>query len=761
MTGNICRCGTYPRIRAAIQRAAGEPEGLRRMRPHRNRSRRDFLKAGAAVGGGLLVGAFRCSTCAALQAGGRRLHAQRLGAHRRRRRRHASSSPASEMGQGVYTSLPMLIAEELDVDSEAVRVEQAPATRSTSTRCSAPDHRRLDASVRDGWDKLRVAGAQARAMLLEAAAAQVGRRCRRRAAPRTACVHRPGAAEGHLRRARRAPRPKLAPPKRDAQGPERLQASSASRCTRLDTPAKVNGTAEFGIDVKLPGMLYAALAQCPVIGGKAVSFDAAAAKAMPGVKHVVQICRRRRRGRRQYWHASKARDALTVRVGRRRRSPSMTRRGDAREHARRRAQAAARVDPRAQGDVDAARWQRPRRRSRPSTSCRSSSHAPMEPMNCTATCRRRTRVDAVGADPVPAARAGVAAAAIAGLKPEQVTCTRPSSAAASAGASTSTTSSQAVQISKAVGAPVKLVWTREDDMTHDFYRPAQRAPASRRRSTRTASRSAMTFALASPSVTRAAAFRPRCVKDGVDPLMTEARRCVPVRHPEPARVDVVIHDTGLRVGYWRSVGARAERVRQRELHRRAGRTRRARTGTSTACAAREAAALRQRARAGGREGRLGQALPAGRSRGIALMEGYDTYMAQVAEVSVDGNGRSSVHQRRGGGRPRADGQPQHRRGADRGGIIFGLSAALFGEITLKDGVSSRPTSTTTRCVRMNESPEDRHHADRQEQREARRHRRAGTRLISPAVANAVFARPGSACASCRSTGHCAGLGSQE
>jgi isoquinoline 1-oxidoreductase beta subunit len=243
------------------------------------------------------------------RAGGRHaLHAQCLGAHCRRQHHHLLSA-RSEMGQGVYTSMPMLIAEELNVDIRKVKVAIAPPTpRFTPTRLLGAQITGGSTSVRDGWDKLRIAGAQVREMLVSAAL---------RAGTSTATLkaeqrhgHRPEWQEGDLRCwPRRLPHAGA----REAALKDPKDFRIIGKRTRGSTrPMKVNGTAEFGIDVKLPGMVYASLEQCPVIGGKVKSFDASKAKGMPGVIDVVQIPDGVAVVADSYWHANKARQALTV-----------------------------------------------------------------------------------------------------------------------------------------------------------------------------------------------------------------------------------------------------------------------------------------------------------------------------------------------------------------------------------------------------------------------------------------------------------------
>jgi isoquinoline 1-oxidoreductase beta subunit len=295
---------------------------------------------------------------------------------------------------------------------------------------------------------------------------------------------------------------------------------------------------------------------------------------------------------------------------------------------------------------------------------------------------------------------------------------------------------QAVEISKAIGGgPVKLVWTREDDMTHDFYRPmsyhqlsgaldAQGKPV------------ALKFHLTSSSVT--SRLFPPVVKDGVDPFMTEAG-AVPYDIPHQL-ADVVIHDTGLRVGYWRSVShalnSFAYESFMDEMALAAGKDpyefRRALLGSQPR--------LKRVLELAAEKAGWGKPMPAGRARGIALMEGYGTSMAQVAEVSVSGN-TVRVHRVVVAADPGRMVNPNIVRQQLEGSIIYGLSAVLYGEVTLRDGRVQQTNFHDYPVVRMPESPAIDMHLVESDEKPAGIGE-PGTALIGPAVANAVFAATG-------------------
>jgi isoquinoline 1-oxidoreductase subunit beta len=292
-----------------------------------------------------------------------------------------------------------------------------------------------------------------------------------------------------------------------------------------------------------------------------------------------------------------------------------------------------------------------------------------------------------------------------------------------------------VEISKAVGAPVKLVWTREDDMTHDFYRPtsyhrlsgaldAQGRPV------------AMKFHLTSPSVT--SRLFPAVVQNGIDPFMTEAA-AVPYDIPNQL-ADVVIHDTGLRVGYWRSVShalnSFANESFMDEMALAAGKDpyefRRALLDKQPR--------LKHVLELAAEKAGWGKPLPAGRTRGIGLMEGYGTSMAQVAEVSVSGK-TVRVHRVVVAADLGKMVNPNIVRQQLESSIIYGLSAVLYGEITLKDGRVQQSNFNDYPVLRMPESPQIEMHLVESEEKAAGIGE-PGTALIGPTVANAVFAATG-------------------
>ena len=702
-----------------------------------NGSRRKFIQTSAVVGGGLFTGGLFVG-CAIMPDKGPMARALPPSATA------AGSMPnawvkvgtdnavtiicsRAEMGQGTYTSMPMLVAEELEVDITKVRVEMAAAGEAYTNTMLGGQLTGGSTSVREAYDKLRVAGAQAR-MMLVAAAAERWKTDPSACSVADAVITGPGGQKltyGEVAEAAS----KLTPPKEPKLKPAKDFKSIGKWVKRLDTPSKVDGSAEFGIDVKLPGMLYAALAQCPVIGGKPVSFDGAQAKGMRGVKHVVQISDGVAVVADTYWHARKALETVKV-VWNEGAGKGLNSAGISA------ALKAASAKPGAEihkvGNFDAA-YGAAARKIEATYELPFLSHAPMEPMNYTADVRKDSCL-LYGPTQFQQAAVGTAAA-ITGLKPEQITIRTTFLGGGFGRRVDFDYVAQAVEVSKAVGAPVKLLWSREDDMKHDFYRPTSRHTLSAGLDAG-GMPTALKLHLTSPSVTQRmfAAF----VKDGLDPFMTEAA-ISPYNIPNKL-AQVVIHDTGLRVGYWRSVSHALNVFANEsfidELAVAAGKDP---VAYRQALLTKEPRYLQVLATAAEKSG-WGKAAPAGRSRGVAVMEGYGTYLAMVSEVSVSGKD-IRVHRVTMAVDVGSMVNPNIVAQQIEGSIIFGLSAALFGEITLKDGVVEQNNFNDYPVVRMNESPVIDVHMI------ASTAAPGGvgepnTALIGPSVGNAIFAATG-------------------
>jgi isoquinoline 1-oxidoreductase beta subunit len=465
------------------------------------------------------------------------------------------------------------------------------------------------------------------------------------------------------------------------------------RIKRLDTPAKVNGTAEFGIDVVMPGMVYASIEQCPVIGGKVKSFDASKVKGMPGVIDVVQVNDGVAVVASSYWQAQKARKALTVQWD--------EGAGAALDHnvvlaTTRAAAANGKVLPigKPAGNVAEA-MKGAAKTLKAEYISPMQAHAPLEPMNFTASVKDGKCL-LVGPTQFQQGAHGAVAATL-GLKPEDVTLKTTFLGGGFGRRLELDFIVQAAQISKAVGKPVKLLWSREDDMTHDFYRPlglnqleagldAQGNPV------------ALHFKVTSQSITQRAFGLP---KETFDPFMAEA--ALTGYEIPNTQHDLVIHDTGMRVGYWRSVShnmnAFANESFMDEMALAAGKDPYQYRMGLLKNKPRFAHVLKLAAEKAG----WGKALPAGHARGIALMEGYDTYMAQVAEVSMK-NGEVVVHRVTVAADLGRMVNPDTVEAQIQGSIVFGMSSALMQEITLEKGRVQQTNYNNYPVVRMNEAP---------------------------------------------------------
>jgi isoquinoline 1-oxidoreductase beta subunit len=576
------------------------------------------------------------------------------------------------MGQGVYTALPMLLAEELGVAVDRIKVEFAPPGNEYVNSLLGGQITGGSTSVRDAWEKLRKVGAQARDMLIAAAAAEWGTSpagCRTEngevISSRGDKISFGAVAEAAA---------KLPVPAEVKLKPATAFAVIGKPQKRLDAAAKVDGTAGFGIDVKLDGMLYAALAQPPVLLGKVKSFKDEKAKAMPGVRAVVQTSSGVAVVADTWWQARKARDALDIEWH----GGANATLNDAKIwQGLKRAAAGSGLVARKEGDIDAG-LKSAARVVRADYELPLLAHATLEPQNCTAD------VKADGCDLyVPTQLQQIAqgvAAQAAGLKPEQVRVHTTFLGGGFGRRLEVDFVPAAVEASKAVGKPVKLLWTREDDMTHDAYRP----PAFDQCTggfDKDGKLIAWKLHLVGPSIT-ARLFPPVVANGAIDPFAVEAAANYPYEVPN-VLVDYLQHEIGIHVGYWRSVSHAlncfvaesfmdelAAATKQDPLRFRLGLlAKQPRYGEVLEVAA--------------RKGRYGQA-PEGRFQGIALMEGYGTYMAQVAEISIV-DGKVKVHEITCVVDCGQVVNPDTVVAQVESSVIFGLAAVLWGEINVQGG----------------------------------------------------------------------------
>jgi isoquinoline 1-oxidoreductase beta subunit len=692
-------------------------------------SRRSFLKSSAAFSGGLMVG-FVLPAGPAGAAG--LVHTPNAWVHIADDNAITLISARAEMGQGVYTSMPMLLAEELNVDLRKVRVAFAPPGKAYGNALIfGLQLTGGSTSVREGWERQRLAGAQVREMLIAAAA----QRWKVDAAQLRAEDGQVLGPNGRL-----ASYGQLAAEAAKLKAPEKVTLKDPSqfrivgkRTPRLDTPAKVNGTATFGIDVKLPGMVYASLQQCPVQGGKVKSFDASKARAMPGVIEVVQIPDGVAVVAQSYWQAAQAREQLSMQWDE---GPNAGLDTAAMIAGTRAALASGKPFPvKKLGDADAVIAQAAAqggRLLRAEYQTQNLSHAPMEPMNYTAHVEA-DRARLVGPTQWPDALQG-AIAKILGLKPETVTVENTFLGGGFGRRIDFDYAIQAAQISQAVKRPVKLVWTREDDMQHDFYRPLavhQLATAVGADGKPTA----LTWRVASQSITGRVFNLPA---EAPDALMTEA--AVPLYDIPAARHDAVKHDAGLRVGYWRAVShnmnAFANESFIDELAAAAGKDPVAYRLSLLETQPRLANVLKTLA------AKAGWSTPAaaGRYRGVAVFEGYETHIGAVLEISMK-DGAPQVHRVTVVADPGRMVNPDTVEAQIQSSVVYGLSGALWGEITVDKGRVQQFNFDSYRVMRHNEVPAIDITLIESREKPGGIGEPA-TSLMAPALANAVFAATG-------------------
>jgi isoquinoline 1-oxidoreductase beta subunit len=598
-----------------------------------------------------------------------------------------------EMGQGVMTSMPMLLAEELDADWNKIKTEWAPADpKYGNPNFGGAQLTAGSNSVRGMWKILREAGGAARMMLVSAAAQAWN-------VPENACTTEKGevvhqASARRLRygaladKAARLPVPRAV----SLKSPKEFHLLGQST-PRLDIPEKVNGSAVFGIDVKRPGMLIARVVKCPVFGGKVESFNADKAKAVPGVRGVVKISSGVAVVADNYWAASKGVQALEVKWNE---GPlANLSSADIRKKYVALAEQPGSV-ARNNGDAQAEIKNNSRSFER-IYEVPFLAHACMEPMNCTADVRA-DRCD-VWVPTQGQTSAKGAAVAASGLPAKSVNIYTTYLGGGFGRRGEADYVTDAVETSKAVGKPVKLIWTREDDIQHDYYRPVTYV---RMWGAVDASGKPTAFMqrIVQQSLMKRLAGLP---KDGVDRISVDGSATLPYDIPN-IRVEYTETDPGIPYGFWRSVGCSVQGFVVEafidELAASAGKDpyefRRDLLGKHP----RHLAVLNAVAEKSG----WGKPLPAGHSRGIAVMEAFGSIVGQVAEVSVK-NGAVKIHKVWVAVDTGWVINPDTIKAQMEGGTLYGLTAALKGEITIQNGRVMQHHFNDYQMIRHNEAPE--------------------------------------------------------
>ena len=638
----------------------------------------------------------------------------------------------SEMGQGMWTGLVMLIAEELDLDWSKLRVEHAPAAAAYAHTAFGMQMTGGSTSVASEFDRYRQVGALARTLLVEAAAQKwnvPAAECRAERGAVVAGGRRAGFGE-LAEAASRLPRPSQV-----ALAPRSSWTVIGKPRKRLDAAAKVQGRAGFGLDVQFPGLHTALVARSPYFGGRVKGFDGARAQKVPGVKAVVQVPSGVAVVAESFWAAKLGRDALEVdwEPGE---GGTIDTEAMARSYRELAGQPGVRI--KAAGDPGPA-MAKAARVVEAEYDFPYLAHATMEPMNCTVRiaadkCEVWTGTQFQTLDQQVAAE-------ITGLKPEQVEIHTQFLGGGFGRRATPTSDfvREAVHVAKAAGLPVKTVWTREDDMRGGYYRPlffhrvkvgldAQGAPL------------AWQHTLVGQSFLVGTPFE-GMVKDGNDPTSTEGVADSAYLAEVPHHL-VQLHSPRVPVTtlWWRSVGhthtAFVMETLMDDLARAAGQDPLAYRRARLARHPRHLAALNLAAERAG----WGKAAPSGRFRGLAVHESFGSFVAQVAEVSVDGD-RIRVHRVVAAIDCGTAVNPAGVIAQIESGVVYGLTAALYGEITLRDGRVQQSNFHDYRPLRLHESPVVETHIVPSTEPPSGVGE-PGVPPIAPAVANAVFAATG-------------------
>jgi isoquinoline 1-oxidoreductase beta subunit len=638
----------------------------------------------------------------------------------------------SEMGQGSFTALPMLVAEELECDWNKVKAEYASvAEHLRRNRVYVSFATGGSRSIRGSHEFLRQAGAAAREMLVAAAAQQWGVPAAECRAASSVITHQPSGRSVRFGAVADAAA-RLSPPASVTLKPAAEWKLIGKPVKRFDTPDKVMGKPVFGADVRLPNMLYAAIRQCPVFGGTLKSYDESAIKARKGVRQVVALPSAVAVVAEGWWQAHQAVQAMPatwnegpnakvssasvmdfLRTGLTATNAAVARNtGDARGALSR------------AGKVIEAEYFAP-----------FLAHATMEPMTCTAhVTANKVEVWAATQN----AEATLAAAAeAAGVPPSKVVVHVTFLGGGFGRRGGQDFTRQAVAIAKAVGQPVNLLWSREEDIQHDFYRPVSltKFTAGLDASGQLA---ALHARVSGQSIM--AAFAPQRIGAGADLHFLEGLHDMPYAVPN-LLVDYAMRNTHVPVGFWRSVNHTQNAFFKEcfldEVAHAAGQDPYQFRRHLLAAKPKELNVLDTAAQKAG----WGQPLPPGVFRGIALHESYGSHCAEVAEVSVSGTGKVRVHRVVCALDSGHIVNPDTVQAQAEGSIAYGLTAALYGEITVKDGRVEQSNFADYEMLLIDEMPKV----------EAHLVPSGGfwggvgepfTPPVAPAVCNAIFAATG-------------------
>jgi isoquinoline 1-oxidoreductase subunit beta len=640
--------------------------------------------------------------------------------------------PRSEMGQGSFTALPMMVAEELEADWSKVRAEFASANRNLredfvygKDMSSVGSH-----SVRLSHQQMQQVGASARVRLVLAASLRWGVRETECEAKQGRVVHKPsGRSLGYGAVA--ADAAGITPDHEPRLKTPAEWTLIGTPKPRLDVPPKVNGTAAYGIDTKVPGMVYAAVIGCPVPGGTLKDVDDGAAKAMRGVEAVVKLDDAVVVVADRFWRAKKAADALKVDW-----NPGPGAGTDSAQFAAayRDALDGPAATARNHGDVEKAMADAAKH-IEAVYEVPYLAHAPMEPLNATAHYRP-DRLD-VWIGTQNALSTLTTAAQVAGLSPDKIFIHNCFCGGGFGRRSFNDEMVQAIRVSKAIGKPVKLVWTREEDIRHDRFRP-QAAIRFRAAFAADSTPTGLDIRTVVGSLLRSIGRSK--VESGIEPMAVEGLANSPYAVAS-TRVDCVLKNTHIPVSFWRSVGSSQNAFAIESF-----------IDEMAHAAGEDPYRFRRKLLAGradfvhvldtlAEKSGWGQQLPAGSGHGIAIHECYGSIVGAVAEVAVV-KGEVTVKRVVVAFDCGHAVNPLTVAEQLEGGTIWGLSAALYGKNTVKDGAIVETNFDTYPVVRMAQAPKIETYLVLSGGSKWGGVGEPGAAPVAPAVTNAIFAATG-------------------
>jgi isoquinoline 1-oxidoreductase beta subunit len=697
----------------------------------RRLSRRSLLSAGAAAGGGLLLG-FNIPLEPRAGAAGREPGLFTPNAFIRIDRKGLVTliMPQIEMGQGIYTSIAMILAEELDVGLDKVALEAAPPNdASYANPLLRSQVTGNSSSVRAFWTPLRKAGAGARSMLVQAAADRWWARPEDCATDDGVVRHGPtgrSLAYAALVDAASVLQPPADPQLKDVKD-FRLIGRPAKR---LDTPDKVNGKAKFGIDVMVPGAKVATLMASPVFGGKVARVDDSQAKAVPGVRQIVVLddlvavvadhmwaARQGLAALNVTWDEGPNADVTSARI----RSEL-----DAASH---------RMGATARSDGDAARALTGDGLVEALYHVPFLAHAPLEPMNYTVEVRPDACEIWGGTQVITLAQAQ--AARITGLPPDKIIIHNQLMGGGFGRRLEADGVVKAVRIAQKVEGPVRVVWTREEDIQQELYRPAYADRFSGR--LLNGRPVAWSHRIVGSSVL--ARYAPPAFANGLDPDAVEGAVSMPYDIPNVHVEYVRQEPPGVPTAFWRGVGPGhnifvVESFVDELAHA---------AGADPVAFRRGLLSKQPRLRAvldlAAQKSGWGKPLPARTGRGVALQTSFGTFLASVVEVEVDSDGEVRLRRVVCAVDCGIVVNPDTVVAQLQGGEIFGLTAALFGQITIDRGRVQQSNFHDYRMLRINEVPPIEVHIVGSGEAPGGMGE-CGTVGAPPALANAIFAATG-------------------